>query len=404
MISNKELKIGTSYLFAGNIFQAVIGFSANLVLVRFLFPEEFGHFAIIMASATLTFSIVSLRLDAMILRVPDGQLTDGVGSKYFVAAIYETAIATLLLTFALTVYGEPQVWEIGLLIALAGRHWAQQNKGFFERQLPYRKLAVLEAVSSISSHVLTVCLVLVGVGAEVLFIREIYLTIIGVIGIWWIKGLTTYRVRLLSIAEIRSLLREARGIWLDGVLENSFSRIVILMVGEVGGDRSAGYFMQAQKLALIPHQLIAPVFGRVAGNWFARVRDKTDRAHGRDRVLIILAVFLIGPAVICLTAADIFVPFLLGDKWMGAVNLLAAMSGMIVFHTLFEMLRNYCIMTQLVRWLLIARCMQYIGGAIPVVLFALGWIPGDVALAFGLGSAYALAFTTLLFIIKKTGN
>jgi len=397
-----ELKKGAGFLLAGQVAQAVIGFGANLVLVRFLLPEEFGHFALVMAGAALVFVVVSLRLDAIIIRAPDGGFGDQEKDRYFSAAIYETVIASVLLVSWLFWKGDPGGWEFGLVVALGFRHWAQQNKGFYERSLPYRKLALVESFVATSSHVFTVCLILLGAGAEVLFLREFYLTVCGLIGIWWIGGVTIRRFRLLSINDIRSLLFEAKGIWLDGVLENSFSRIVILFVGEIGGERTAGFFFQAQKLALVPQQLIAPAVGRVAANWFARTDDQGVRQAGRNKVLGIITAFLIAPVLLCILAADPIVPLLFGDNWARSADLLVAMSGMIMFITLFEILRNYCWATKLVRWVLIARCAQYVGGALPLVLWYMGVMTGDVALALGLSTAYAFAFVTLFSILLKT--
>ena len=399
-----ELKRGAGYLFVGQISQAAIGFGSNLVLVRYLFPEDFGHFALIMAGVALIFAIMSFRIDAMIIRTPHAELSQHARNRYFSAAIYETIIASVLLVIMLKMNGQGGGWEYGLVLALAVRHWAQQNKGFYERTLPYRKLAIVETSVATSGSILAVCLVWFGFGAEVLFLREFYLSVCGVLGMWWIGGITICRLKVLSLDDMRTLFHDAKGLWIDGVLENSFGRIVILLVGEIGGERLAGFFFQAQKLALIPQQLIAPVIGRVAGNWFARVDDGDWRQKGRNRLLVSLAVVLAIPALICIASADVIVPMLLGDRWSQSANLLVGMSGFMMFIPLFEMLRNYCWATKRVRWLLVGRVAQYIGGAAPVAFYFLGWFPVDVTLALALSSAYMLAFVTLLVILVKTEN
>ncbi len=398
----RELKKGTGYLFGGQALQSTVAFGVNLVLVRFLFPEDFGHFAIVMAGGALAYAALSLRLDAMTIRASNGEFSDQLQDRYFTAALYETFIASVIFSVWLYLNGDMGVWEFGLMLALAGRHWAQQNKGFFERKLPYRKLAILESSVATCSYLFALCLVLFGAGPEVLFLREFFLTIIGIAGMWWIGGITIRRVKFFGVEDFQILFQDARGLWLDGVLENCFGRIVILLVGEAGGERAAGYFLQAQKLAMIPHQLIMPVIGRVAWNWFARVDDKSRGRTARDKLLSLLAVILIIPSIICVFAADQIVPFVLGENWARSANLLVAMSGMVIFATLFDILRNYCLARKLIRWLLIARIMQYVGAAVPIVLYYLGLIEGDFAMALCLSTAFALAFFTLLAIVKKT--
>ena len=44
MIKKEKIAIGSAFLVGGQIIQAVVGFGVNLVLVRYLAPEEFGRF------------------------------------------------------------------------------------------------------------------------------------------------------------------------------------------------------------------------------------------------------------------------------------------------------------------------------------------------------------------------
>ena len=50
-IDYRELKIGSLFLVSGQAAQAFIAFGVNLVLVRYLTPEDFGRFALALAGA-----------------------------------------------------------------------------------------------------------------------------------------------------------------------------------------------------------------------------------------------------------------------------------------------------------------------------------------------------------------
>ena len=156
--------------------------------------------------------------------------------------------------------------------------------------LPTQLLPILplthakETLVATASHFVALGLVLCGVGWSVLFIREIFLSIAGLLGIWAIGGLSLRKFKFPSLADWQLLFNEARGMWLDAALENGLARLTILFVGLLGGDRAAGFFFQALRLANLPNQVLSPIVSRVAGTWFGRTEDRTIRRKGRDKL------------------------------------------------------------------------------------------------------------------------
>jgi len=71
--------------------------------------------------------------------------------------------------------------------------------------------------------------------------------------------------------------------------KNGLTRLTILFVGFFGGERAAGFFFQALRLANLPQKILSPLVDRVAGNWFSRTEQRDERRKGRDKLLLILA-------------------------------------------------------------------------------------------------------------------
>ena len=402
MIKKEEIVIGSAFLVGGQIIQAIVGFGVNLVLVRYLAPEEFGRFAIILAGAALVYSILSLRTETMVIRVSVDQLTDGAKDRYFGAALIETVLATSVICIWMMVTSSSGNWEIGLVLAIGLRHWMFQNKAFFERTMPYRKLALIETLVATASHFVALGLVLCGVGWSALFIREIFLSIAGLLGIWAIGGLSLRKFKFPSLADWQLLFNEARGMWLDAALENGLARLTILFVGLLGGDRAAGFFFQALRLANLPNQVLSPIVSRVAGTWFGRTEDRTIRRKGRDKLLLVIAAPLALGAGLTVAFADPVIPWMFGVEWSRTVELMIGLSGFIFFLSLFEVLKSYCWFARHMRWMLIGRIFQYIGVVIPVYAAATNVMAGDMAMAIGQSVAYGLAFVVVFALLKKT--
>lgn len=395
----RTLLAGGAVLVIGQAVQAVVAFAANLVLVVYIAPADFGRFALILATASLVLSVLSLRVNTLIIRTREPDLTPDRQERYFSALTLETLAGAIVGLAWIQAAGFSGVWATVLVCVVCVRHWVEQNKAYFERQMPYVRLGLLETGSALAAHLASVVLVLLGFGPDALYWREVLLLALSTAGLACLRGLTWRRLRWLPMAEWRLLLREARGIWLDSALDAVYQRLVIQLAGVVGGDKGAGYFFQAQRLAVLPHVLITPLVGRMAATWFGRV-DAPDRRRGRDRLLSALALPLLVGAAIALFYADPLVPWLFGEPWRPTAPVFAAMSGLVLFMSLFEVLRTYCMITRQTRLLLAGRAAQY-GGLVATLV--VGVIAGDtplvetlaVGVSVGFGAAFAVIWTTL---------
>ena len=396
----KKLRTGGAALISGQALQALVAFATNLVLVRYILPDGFGRFALVLAGASLFLSLVSLRVNILITRLGEREYTEDIKDLYFSALSMETAVAFVIILAWLIITGTAGLWEILLVLSLGFRHWVEQNRAFFERTMPYRKLAIVETIVAIAAHAAAVVSVVGGIGWVALYIREIILTILSFTAMWWIGGITLRRFRFLTIGEWKALIREARGVWLDSVLEGSFHRLTILLAGFMGSDLVAGLIFQALRLAVVPHQFLAPIVTRLVVNWFGRAEEQTLQDQGRDKVLLVLFPPLIVIALLAIAFADPVVPFLFGENWTGVIDLFRAMAGIVVFISTFEVLRSYCLSVRRTGVLLAGRAFQYAGMALPLAIALNGWLEGALALALGLSFAYALAFVSMLVILK----
>lgn len=400
-IDNKSLRIGGAFLVFGNVLQALIAFGVNLILVRYLLPEDFGRFALVFAAASLIYGLVSLRINVLIIRAPEERFTLEDRERYFAALLLETLIATAVALGWLYLFADPTGWELALVLTIGVRHWADQNKAFFERSMPYKRLATVETGVSTASHLLSLALVLSGIGAIVLFIREIFMTLASLISLYLVGGLTFLKLRLPTLAEMKRVVAEAKGIWLDGVLEGSFQQVTILLAGHIGGDRIAGFFFQAQRLAAVPQQFLAPIVVRLAANWFGRTEDPVHRRQGRNRLLFVLAGPLIVAGISAYWLADPIVPWLFGATWAQTAELFQAMAGAVIFISLFEVLKVFCWTTNQTKILLGGRFAQYVGLVVLAGAGFQGFIGFDLGLSWGLSAAYALAFVVMFLSLRS---
>ena len=392
-VSSRDVKAGATTLLVGQVVQVIIAFAANLVLVRYIAPEGFGRFAITLATASLIVSLLSIRVNSLIIRVPDGELTRSLEERYFSYLTIETFVALIAGLIWVALAGNAGSLEFSLVVLVCVQHWIHQNKSFFERGMPYVRLGLLETGCPVFANLATVCAAFAGAGVVALYFREFVLTVTLFASLAIMGGLTWRRLRWLSRAEWNGIIREGRGIWLDGVLEGSYQRIAILLAGLVGGDRGAGFFFQAQRLAILPNQLLSPLVGRLAVNLFGRENRPERRKQLRNRQLAMLSPILVLATVLTVLFAVPAVTWVFGATWIKSADLLVAFAGVIMFTSLFEILKSYCFITQSMRTLFLGRVAQYLMlGALPI-LVGIGLV-GDqtTALALSISLGWAAAF------------
>jgi O-antigen/teichoic acid export membrane protein len=399
-VSSATLARFSLYLTSSQIIQSAVAFGANLVLVRFLLPADFGRFAIAYAGIALMFSIFSCNVSALIIRTSDDDFDDARQDRYYSILILESLLSLTIIVLWMIFTDEGSLWVYGLLCALAGRHWLQQNRAFYERHMPYRTLPVIEAGAAITAHIVSLIALFSGAGIASLFIREIILTLVEIAGLWAVGGITIRKFKIPSVQEWGLVLREASGIWLDGVLENAYQRLVILASGLLGGNTAAGFLFQAQRLAVIPNQLLSPVFSRLSANWMSRAETPEIRIGRRQKFLMLSFPILLVLGIATYFWADPVVPWIFGENWQHSADLLAAMCGMVTFLTLFEILKSYCAVTRCMRVLFVGRIMQYAGLAGAALAASAGWMASDVAIAVGQSAGFALAFVVVFLILR----
>ncbi len=392
-VSRRDIKAGATTLVVGQVVQVVIAFAANIVLVRHIAPEGFGRFAITLATASLIVSILSIRVNTLIIRVPDGELTRNLEERYFSYLTIETLFALIVGLVWVGLVGNAATLEFSLVALICVQHWINQNKSFFERGMPYIRLGLIETGCSVFANIATVLVAIAGAGVFALYFREFVLTVTLFASLAIVGGLTWRRLRWLTWAEWRDIIREGRGIWLDGMLEGSYQRIAILLAGLVGGDRGAGFFFQAQRLAILPNQLLSPLVARVAVNLFGREARPERRKELRNRQILFLAPVLLIFTIATIMFAVPAVTFVFGETWKTSADLLIAFAGAIMFMSLFEILKSYCFVTHSMRALLLGRVAQYLMlGALPV-LIGIGLSSDETtALALSISLGWAAAF------------
>ena len=401
MIISRNLKRDSALLTGGHILQTAVAFAVNLILVRFISPEQFGSFALAFAEAGLIFSFFSVRINFIIIRTPVAKFDDNLQDIFFSVSIIETFIATCIIFLWFGFNGSLDFWNLLIIGSLALRHWSTLNKSFFERSMPYRELAVVETGSALFGHLVAFFVVLLGGGWIALFLREAFYSIAGTIGLRYVGGLTLRKFRMLTLEELKTIYKETRGVWLDGLLEGTFQRMTIILAGHLCGLTVTGYLAQAQRLATVPHQILTTFVNRIIVNVFSRIEERETRVYIRNKTIVILLILLIAISPIIYLYSNPMIIWLFGQEWEPVGTMLILMIGYTISLSPFEAVRSYCISAKHARKLLIGRFMQHLAFLGPLAIGAAGIINYENALPLGFSAGYLLSFFLMLYLLHR---
>lgn len=358
-------------MLGGGAVSALVAFAANLVLVRLLGPATFGRFAL--AGATVALLIGGLSLRPGLLAIRSRELPDGGAALWRWTTFEVLWMGALALLLSTSLPG----WVALLLAFELGLHALSTAKALYERDQPYRDLALCEGVAGLGSQALAIGLAAGGYGVLALVARQGVL--FGVQAAWlaWRRRWPAFSGALPRRGEFRRLAADGGGLWMDGWVESLFTRCLVLASGAVGGAHGAGLFAQAWRLALVPHQFLGPLAGRLSLNWAARQEPGAERDRDRTRLLRWVLPLSFGAALGAVLLARPIVPLLLGEKWRDAAPIVAALCGVIAATSPFALLKMHLLVERRERRLLGARAIQLLGLGLGTLL-ALG--PGGGSL------------------------
>lgn len=324
-----------AWMLTSGVLQSAVAFGSNLVLVRYLAPADFGSFALTLASIGLLFGLLHLRTGLLVIRDEAERFDQDRKQLLWSTCVLETVLLSAAATGWLALVGKLTLWAGVLIAATALQHLSNNGRSFVERDEAYHRLAPIEGIAHLLAHAGAACMAITGAGVAALYLRELFLAVCLGVALWFLGALRPAKLRFVRPAELAAIAREAKDLILDGALESTYARAQVLFAGMVGGPVGAGLYFQAHRLAVVPHQILQPVAGRLAFNWLSRAKDADERRRVRNRILSRLAIPLGLAAAGTLFLAGPVIPWLFGPRWAPAAPVLQALVGVVLGSSVF---------------------------------------------------------------------
>jgi PST family polysaccharide transporter/teichuronic acid exporter/lipopolysaccharide exporter len=318
---------GVRWTTLSTVIVTVLQFIQMAALGRLLQPTAFG----LMAMVTVVVGFAQVFGD---MGISDALIQKKESTHEQFSSLYWLNIAfgitVFLIVWVLTpliahAFGAPELNELLPVVALSFPIYAcaSQFQTMMQKSLRFRLLALSQITAILFSVVVSIVGACFGLG--------VWSLVWGTVGGTIVRSAMYIRCGLqefpapkwhFSWSDVSGYL--SFGIYRVGATSVNFfnSRIDQMLIGVLMGPKILGYYTIAVSLVLQPIQKLNPVLTQVAFPVFSRVQDDIARLKRGylqmiNFLMLVNAPILLGIAVV----APVGVPFLLGDKWYGAIAL-----------------------------------------------------------------------------------
>lgn len=328
---------GTSWSSMGAIVSIGAQVVYTAVMGRLLTPTEFGT----VAAATVLMVLASLISQAGIQRavIQAPSLTKRqVTAAHGISILFGVCVSTVLLVAAplvRTFSDAPNVVAVtqvqGAIFAIHGLGVVAQ--GLLRRRLKFRQVAIIAVGADISSFAFGIGLAVAGFGVWSIVAANVLQAT--VLSIGSVATARFWRLPSFELSAVRRLMGFGLGVTGVSLLEYATLVAPDVFVSRFLGPAALGNFTRATMLVRLPSQRVAETVTAVMMPTLSHVQEDRARfARGYQAAFSLVCVITIPLAAVLAVAADLVIPFLLGDGWDDAASVLPWLSVAVAFAVL----------------------------------------------------------------------
>lgn len=309
-----------------------LGLVSTMILARLLVPEDFGLIAMAMSLVAVLEMFGAFGFDMALITNPTAERRH-YDTAWTFNVLFGLVCSLVLLAIALPAanfFRDTQLVPIICVLAAASFAQGFENIGVvaFRKELRFDREFRFLLGRRIAGFAVSIVLALVW--------RSYWALVAGILAGRVANVLLSYYVHpyrpRLSLAARGELLHFSKWLLLNNLLVLARERSGDFVIGRLAGAHNLGLYSVAYELSFLPAtELVAPI-NRAVFPAYARLAGDPGRLKEHFlRVLGVIAVLVLPAGAGIALTAHLFVPLLLGTKWLDAVPVIQvlALSGVL---------------------------------------------------------------------------
>lgn len=330
---------GVKWTSISTIFVAVIQLLQLSILARYLMPSDFGLLALVLLVIGFTRLFSDLGVSNAIIHKQ--QTTHSQLSTLYWFNIIVSIVLFLFLIFLSPFIGEfYNESNLSYLINIASFSLIIQSLGkqffvLFEKELLFNLLAKIKIFSSLISFIITILLVVQGLGVMALIIGVLIdSAILSILYIY--NGLKIHKPGLIfNLKEVKDFINFGLFNIGSNMINYFNSQMDVIIIGKLLGSESLGVYSLVKQFIEAPTKIINPIILRVSFPVMSKVQHDINKV--KDIYLkIINYISSVSFPIYGLTfiLSDEIVSIFLGEKWSNASEIMMILSIYFMFRSI----------------------------------------------------------------------
>ena len=400
------IKSAGSWMIAGGLFQAISGFGANVVLARNLEVQDFGFFAVVSSMIGLVALLVNSCAGTVAISSNEADFQGEYKSKLYSILLVELLLIVIISSALLLILNQ---MNFGVMLYILGTiivSWSDFQMKFIERHNRFREVSIVETSSELLSHILAVIVLLLGFGVLALYIRLFFKGAIKVgFQVFYCKMPRIYIAKFDRLW-LKTYFHNAKHFYTSGMLESGLERIIVLFLGAFSGVKETGFFFQARRLAIVPHQILQPYFFRILFNTFSRDDSYKSAFRELNKNMVFLLILLFLALVLTFTIGHDVIVFTFGLKWAPVTEIIYCLSGIIAASVPFELLKAFyqAKSVNMAKFLYFGRGAQYFCLTLSIIVSLIIGSHYVLILSVGISAGYIIGSMLLYYVLHGLVN
>ena len=320
---NKQIAKGAAWMVAFKVVDKSVGLVSTIVLARMLAPEDFGLVAMSMILLAALNLLISFGFEVQLIQNRDAG-RDQFDTAWTFTVIFSVVCGLVLVGLAIPAaqfYREPRLEAIIYALAFGFALEGFSNIGTvaFRREMQFDREFKFLLGKRMASLVVTIPLALWLRNYWALVIGQLASTALSVALSYY---MSTYRPRF-SLKSKLELFHTSKWLVINNLFGFLHGRSAPFLLARLSGAPSVGVFSIGMEISTLPsNELVAPI-NRAAFPGYAKAAHDLDKLRDTFlKVIASIALVAIPAGVGVAVVADLFVPAVLGWKWLDAIPLI----------------------------------------------------------------------------------
>ena len=300
----------------------VLAFVGNLVLARFLTPEDFGLLGMLTIFISLSEVFIDSGLGAALIQKENPTEVDYstvFWSNIFISVFFYGVLFVSAPAIA-NFYGFEILTSIlrikGIVLLIQSFRIVQTTK--FQKELNFKSISIILFFSSVVSTIVSIVLAFLGFGvwslvAKTLLESFLKTVLIMIVSRW--KPLFKF-----SYSSFKSLFSFGGVMLLTSLVQKFYSSFQSLIIGKAFSAKELGYYTQATKLENVPNSAIEVVVDNVTFPVFSKIKDDFEKNQRALKKILSHISYLTFPLmIIFIICSDSIFDLLYSDVWAPSI-------------------------------------------------------------------------------------